>query len=111
MSSDVADAGDQSRGYIHPDLKTCLEAVMRIYGQNNEEALKWSRRGERNEARAMAIYVCRSLAGLKQEVIAQAFGVSGYSAVSSVIGRVRVEMKKGGEIARRYHQIQELLQR
>ena len=82
---------------------------MRVYGKSEAE-LKRSRRGERNEARAIAIYICRKLAGMKQEEIAGAFGVSGYSAVSSAVGRMQETIKKGGEIAGRYRRIQYLLQ-
>ena len=74
----------------------------------NEER---SRRGERNEARAIAIYVCRRLAGMRQGEIAAAFGVSGYSAVSSAVGRMQGEIEKGGEIVSRFQRIQQLLQR
>lgn len=57
---------------------------MRVY-EKSEAEIKRSRRGERNEARAIAIYVCRRLAGMRQGEIAAAFGVSGYSAVSSAV--------------------------
>lgn len=43
-----------SKAYVHPNLGACLEAVMRVYGKSESER-KRSRRGERNEARAIAI--------------------------------------------------------
>jgi hypothetical protein len=78
----------EAKLYIRFDVKRCLEVVGRVYG-NREEDLKMGRRGQRNEARAMAMYVCRRLCGMKQEEIAKVFGVGGYSGVSSMIGRVR----------------------
>jgi len=100
----------QAKAYVQPSLKACLQAVMRVYGKSEAE-IKRSRRGERNEARAIAIYVCRRLAGMREGEIAAAFGVSGYSAVSSAVGRMQGEIEKGGEIVSRYRRIQQLLQR
>lgn len=100
----------QAKAYVQPNLGACLQAVMRVYGKSESE-IKRSRRGERNEARAIAIYVCRKLAGMREEEIAEVFGVSGYSAVSSVVGRMQEQIKKGGEIVSRYQRIQQLLQR
>ncbi len=59
----------------------------------------------------MAMYVCRRLAGMKLEEIAKLFGVGGYSAVSSVIGRTKAELEKRGEVARRFQQVRKQLQR
>jgi putative transposase len=100
----------QAKRYIRPDAKTCLDVVGRVYGRGEEE-LKRSRRGERNEARSMAMYVCRKVAGMKQEEIAKEFGLGGYSGVSSVVERVQAEMEKGGEIVVRFERIRNLLQR
>jgi|SRR5579884_253686 len=61
--------------------------------------------------RLIAIYVCRTLAGMRQEEIAEVFGISGYSAVSSAVGRMQEQIEKGGEIVSRYQRIQQLLQR
>jgi hypothetical protein len=58
-------------------------------------ALLWSRRGQRNEARGMAMYVCRQLGGMKLEQIARLFGVAGYSTVRSVLTRTRAELDRG----------------
>lgn len=100
----------EAKAYLRPDSKTCLEIVARVYGSGTEELLR-SRRGRRNEARAMAMYVCRRMAGMKHEAIAQVFGVGGYSAVSSVIGRVQAVLAGGGESVRRLERIRGLLER
>jgi putative transposase len=100
----------EANRYIRPDVKVCLDVVGRVYGRE-EMALRRSRRGERNEARSMAIYVCRKMGGIKEEEIAREFGVGGYSAVSSMIGRTEAKIKRGGEIVVRLKRISKLLQR
>jgi hypothetical protein len=51
------------------------------------------------------------MAGMKHEEIAKVFGVGGYSAVSSVIGRTQSELVKDGKVAWRFEQIRDFLQR
>ncbi len=58
----------------------------------------------------MAMYVCRRLAGMKLEEIAKLFGVGGYSGVSSVIGRMKEQLEREGETARRFQKIRQRLQ-
>ena len=99
----------QAKPYVRPDARTCLRVVMQVYGQAMDHLLR-GRRGQRNEARAMAMYVCRSMAGLKQEAIARIFGVRGYSAVSSTLRRVQAALQKGGGITRRYERVSQLLE-
>jgi len=100
----------EAKNYVLPDSESCLKAVGRVYEMNREELLR-SRRGRRNEARAMGIYICRRMAGMKHEEIAKVFGVGGYSAVSSVIGRTQSALVKDSQVARRFEQIRNLLQR
>ncbi|MFQ5883230.1 MAG: transposase [Candidatus Methylomirabilales bacterium] len=99
-----------AKAYVRPDAMTCLTVVGQVYGTGRGELLR-SRRGQRNEARAVAIYVCRRLAGMKLEEIGKLFGMEGYSAVSSVIGRTEREVDKRGETARRFERIRKRLQR
>jgi len=77
----------QAREYVQPNIGACFQAVMRVYGKS-EGDLKRSRHGEQNEARAIAIYVCRKSVGMKQE-----------------------QIDKGGVIVSHYRRIQQLLQR
>lgn len=100
----------EAKAFIRLDAQTCLGVVGRVYGTRRAELLR-GRRGQRSEGRAMAMYVCRRLAGMKLEEIAKLFGVGGYSAVSSVIGRTKAELEKRGEVARRFEQIRKQLQR
>ena len=100
----------EGKAYIRPDAVTCLAVVGQLYGTGRENLLQ-GRRGQRNEARSVAMYVCRRLAGMKLEEVAKLFGVEGYSAVSSVIGRTQREVDKRGETARRFERIRKRLQR
>jgi hypothetical protein len=99
----------EARTYLRPDAETCLRVVEEVY-RIGRQALLRSRRGQRNEARAVAMYACRRLAGLQLEEIARLFGVPRYSTVSSVIGRTQGELAKGGAIARRFEQIRRRVQ-
>lgn len=94
----------EAKAYLRPAPEACLKVVGQVYGVAKEALLR-SRRGERNEARAVAIYVCRRLAGMKLEPMARLFGVGGYSAVSSVIARTHRQLKAGGAMARRLDQV------
>ncbi|MBI3609905.1 MAG: transposase [Nitrospirae bacterium] len=100
----------EAKTYLKHDYKTCLKIVRRVYGVGEEDLLR-GQRGKRNEARAMAMVVCRRLAGMKHDDIAKVFGVAGYSAVSSAIGRLQAEIERGREAAGRFEQIRTLLQR
>ncbi len=99
----------EAKAYLRPDASTCLEVVGQVHGRTREDLLR-SRRGQRNEARAMAMYVCRRLVGMKLEEIAKLFGVGGYSGVSSVIGRMKEQLEREGETARRFQKIRQRLQ-
>jgi len=100
----------EARTYIQPTLETCLRAVTRVYGVREAE-IKRVRRGQRNEARAMGIFVCRRIGGMKLEEIAKEFGMDGYSGVSSVIGRMGREMEKDRRTAKRFEEIRIKIQR
>jgi len=100
----------EAKAYLRPPAETCLTIVGQVYG-TDREALLWTRRGQRNEARAMAMYVCRQLGGMKLQEIARLFGVGGYSTVRSVIGRARTALDKGGPIRQRFDQIRQRLER
>jgi hypothetical protein len=99
----------EARAYVHAEADTCLQIVGQVYRIGQGDLLR-SRRGQRNEARAVAMYACRHLAGMKLEAIARLFRVPGYSTVSSVIGRAARELKKGGVMDRRFEQIRRCLQ-
>ncbi len=57
------------------------------------------------------MYVCRQLGGMRLQDIATLFRVGSYSTVRSVVGRTKMELDKGGVMARRLNQIRKHLQR
>ena len=63
-------------------LEEIVRATARVYGKRIEELGK-KRRGYENEARAMAMYLCRSLGGYKLTEIGRVLGLEKYSSVSS----------------------------
>ena len=98
----------EAKQYLQPDLGECFNAVQKTYGCTRPDLLRGIR-GQRNEARAMAMYICRRIGGMKHEAIAKEFGVGGYSAISSMIARTELELQKPGKMAHRYRQIQSLI--
>ncbi len=62
-STDVKEMSEAKR-YLSLDHLPCLKTVVRIYN-SGEEGIRRGARGRRHEARAMAIYVCQKLAGMK----------------------------------------------
>jgi putative transposase len=99
----------EARAFFRPDAETCLRVVGEAYGTDREALLR-SRQGQRNEARAMAMYVCRQFGGMMLPEIARVFKVAGYFTVRSGIARARAELNKGGVIVRRFAQIRRRLQ-
>jgi REP element-mobilizing transposase RayT len=100
----------EAKAYLRPAAEACLRAVEQVC-HTGRVALLQSRRGRRNEARALAMYACRRLAGMKLEAIARLFAVPAYSTISSVIRRTDRELEQGGAMARRLHQVRHRLQR
>ena len=100
----------EAKRYVRPSMQTCLNVVRQVYKSRQAEMMR-GMRGQRNEARAMAMYLCRRLVGMKQEEIAKVFGTGGYSAVSSMNARTQAELQSNGRMARRYEEICDLLQR
>lgn len=98
----------EARVFLRPDAEACLRVVSEAY-ETDRKTLFRSRRGQRNEGRAMAMYVCRQLGGMTLPEIARVFRRVGYFAVRSGIARTRAELNKGGAIARRFEQIRRRL--
>ena len=64
----------EAKSYHRPDQEACLKTVQEIYGVEEKEMIR-SRRWQRNEARSMAMLVCRKIGGMKHGEIAGIFGV------------------------------------
>jgi len=65
------------------------------------EELGNKRRGYDNEARAMAMYLCRSLGGYKLTEIGKVLGLEKYSSVSSACLAMKERIDKEKRLPRR----------
>ena len=79
--------------YLAPDSDKIIIAVCEFYGTSVDELLI-SRRGYFNEARNVAIYLIRRLRGDTLKMVGEVFNIEKNSTVSSVVERVKIELKK-----------------
>ena len=104
----VEEEKPESRRVFGLGIEQIVRVTAKVYGKPLEE-LRRKRRGEENEARSMAMYLCRSLGGHKHSEIGRVVGLEKSSSVSSAClrmkGRVGVERK----LARRARRIEEKL--
>jgi chromosomal replication initiation ATPase DnaA len=85
---------------LAPDLDFLIEVVKGEYGIRQEE-LFYSRRGNYNEARNVAIYLVRKLRGDRLKEIGEVFGIGKYSTVSSAVQRVKVGIERDERLRKR----------
>jgi len=76
------------------EIDEIVEVTAKYYGVTIEQ-LGVKRRGEANEARAMAMYLCRRVGGYKLTEIGEVVGLKKYSSVST--GYLRMEERIGRE--------------
>ena len=100
----------ESRRIFGADLEAILEATAREYGQEVEE-LKRRRRGGRNEARMVAIYLGRQLGGHKHEEIGKTVGLRNTSSVSSAYLLMKERVAKEKRLKRKVQRIEKALVR
>ena len=98
----------ESRRVFGFGLEEVVEATARVYGRQVEELLK-RRRGQANEARAMAMYLCRILGGHKLVDIGKSLGLEKYSSVSSAYLKMKGKVEREKRLARRVRQVEGLL--
>jgi len=98
----------ESRWVFSSGVDEILSATRRVYGKKVEELLK-TRRGTENEARAMAIYLCRTIGGHKLSAIAKAVGFKNYSSASSSYLAMKARIENEKRLARRARQVEEYL--
>ncbi|MBI2089114.1 MAG: transposase [Deltaproteobacteria bacterium] len=106
----VEEEKPESRRVFGLGLEQIARATAKVYGRRLEE-LKRKRRGEQNEARSMAMYLCRSLGGHKHSEIGRVLGLEKTSSVSSACLRMKARVGAERKIARRVRRIEEELQK
>jgi REP element-mobilizing transposase RayT len=90
--------------YLAPDVERINAEVCRFYKIEPRD-LYTSRRGYFNEPRNTAIYLVRYLRGDSLKEIGKAFEIGKYSTVSSVIERVKKEIRKDISFNKRVEQL------
>lgn len=98
----------QSRQVFGFGIEEIVGATARVYGKRIEE-LRKRRRGQENEARAMAIYLCRVLGGHKLLDIGKQIDLENYSSVSSAYLTMKGRVEKEKRVASRARLVESLL--
>ena len=100
----------ESRSVFGLGVERIAGATAKVYGKGVEE-LRRKRRGEENEARSMAIYLCRTLGGHRHSEIGRVLGLDKTSSVSSACLRMKARVEVERKIARKARRIEEELQK
>jgi REP element-mobilizing transposase RayT len=87
-----------------PGIDEIVDAVCVEYGVGRDELLI-SKRGVTNEARNVAIYLSRRLAGENLSAIAERFNLTGYSTISNTVERMKRREGSDGELRKRIERI------
>ena len=106
----VEDEKPESRRVFGLGIEEIARVTARVYGKRLEE-LRRKRRGEENEARSMAMYLCRMLGGHKHGEIGKVLGLEKTSSVSSVCLRMKARVEADRRIGRRAQRIEKELQK
>lgn len=85
---------------LSPEVDRIKAAVCEEYRLQIAE-LDHFKRGSSNEARDMAVYLCRRLRGSKLTEIGKEFGISSYSTVSTIIGRMKRRISQEQRVKKR----------
>ena len=93
---------------LAPDIGKIKEALCKSY-HIKEEDLLYSKRGERNEARNIAMYLTRQLRGSKLTEIGKEYKISNYSTVSTIIERMKDRIKKERKIRKLVNELMDEL--
>jgi putative transposase len=106
----VEEEKPESRRVFGFGVEQIARVTAKVYGKPLEE-LRRKRRGEENEARSMAMYLCRTLGGHKHSEIGKVLGLEKTSSVSSACLRMKTRVGVERKIARRVGRIEEELQK
>ena len=98
----------EARRLFRPGIGQIVSATARVYGKKEEEFRK-KRRGHGNEARGMAMYLCRELGGHRLREIGAVFGLEKYSSVSSACLSMKGRVEKEKRLGRQAEEIKKLL--
>ena len=102
----VEDEKPESRRVFALGVEQIAQVTAKVYGRQLEE-LRRKRRGKENEARSMAMYLCRTLGGHKHSEIGRVLGLDKTSSVSSVCLRMKARVEVERKLARRVRRIED----
>jgi len=95
-------------GQLAPELAKIKAVVCQYYAVDLESLMR-SKRGVSNEPRNMAVYLTRHLRRDGLLVIGAAFGMRGYSSVSSLIERVDRRLQMDKEFGYRLSELKQVI--
>ena len=99
----------ESRKVFGYELEEILRAVARVYGVGVGK-LRKKRRGRENEARGMAIYLCRALGGHKLLDIGNVIGLENYPSVSSAYWSMKEKVEQDRRLERRAGEVRRVIE-
>ncbi|MCK5342323.1 MAG: transposase [Candidatus Heimdallarchaeota archaeon] len=91
---------------LAPDIDKIKYSVCKAYNIKEKE-LYVTRRGYFNEPRNVAVYMIRHLRNDTLKQVGEQFGIEKYSTVSSIVERVKFEMKVDKELKKRVQNLAE----
>jgi REP element-mobilizing transposase RayT len=106
----VEEEKPESRRIFGLGIEEIARATARVYGKPVEE-LRRKRRGEENEARDMAMYLCRTLGGHRHSEIGKVMGLENSSSVSSACLRMKARVEAERKTSRRMRRIEKEVQK
>ena len=98
--SKKTDSEVPQRKELAPALDLLVGTVSRSYRVERKD-LFYSRRGHGNDARNVAIYLARRLRGDRLREIGEAFKISRYSTVSSIVERMKIRITRDERLRKR----------
>ena len=106
----VEEEKPESRRVFGVTMEEIVASTAEVYGVTVERIVR-SRRGEENEARAMAVYLGRQLGGHKLREIGSAVGLEKYSSVSTAYLKMKSRIQQDPKLARRTRRVETQLLR
>ena len=92
---------------LRPGISSVVKAVTEVY-QVSEEEIFQGRRGKRNEARQVAMYLVRELCDMSLKEIAEVFSLGGYGSVGGACSVIERKAKSEGALRRCIERIREM---
>jgi len=103
LSVSAEHAGYETK-VLRPSVSSVIKAVAEVYGVSDEKLFQ-GRRGKRNEARHVAMYLIRQLCDKSLKEIAEIFSLRSYGSAGGVCSAIERRSKLDRRLSRRIEQI------